>query len=126
MLGINTKYEILLALNIALSLSCNEDRSKVSLLSSEKMCNGLYLETFVKHEKGDASNLLSKWLTDSATFRIHLSTYDGNEDSLRIECRDKKIIVREISNAVRGEAHMILTTYYDVHDLTEKNNYAEK
>jgi hypothetical protein len=99
--------------------SCANNRSKETFKWTDVICNHLYVETYILYNRGtEGAERLSQYLTDSASFRIHIGNIVQGRDFNSYECSGDTINVHK---KIYGEIDE--TRKYSVSSLKEQRKF---
>jgi hypothetical protein len=77
---------------------CSVDvKSRGQLRRTAKICNGLYVETYLVFGQGAYGlDQVSDWLTDKSNFRMYIGTYDEGNGGFNFQCKGDSVYVKQL------------------------------
>ena len=102
-----------------------DEKSRDRLLFTSRICDDVFVENYIVSGQGAlGTDLASDWLTDKASYRIYIGTFDQADGGYWFQCRSDSVYVRQLLDESRGSFKKdSLVHTFKIADLKKMQNF---
>lgn len=110
---------------ILICFSCQDERSKKQHYKTIKICDKIYIETFVVFSSGAyGGDIHSDYITDSLHFRLFIGTEDTENEILFTQCKGDSLVVKKSTvNKENDSVKINFLKVYSKKELIEEGKF---